>query len=217
MLSSSFFDKFANTADEVKFRHYDSFQEISDNWRGFEAYRGLQTYDGYSSREQVMGAGLGALVDLGFSMQLTPTEAMRFIPIVHNGYTYLLVKTGVIGIVLFAIFVLQIGWLGLRMLRRTDPTRIFVGYLLLWTAIDFALTQGVITGIYNRSALAPNLILLGAARSQACGKGTCWRPKVNLMCLFLLSRLNVQLLRGCRMHSHEATPVEGSGNARGRA
>ena len=49
------------------------------------------------------------------------------------------------------------------MLRRTDPTRIFVGYLLLWTAIDFALTQGVITGIYNRSALAPNLILLGAA------------------------------------------------------
>ncbi len=163
LLSSSFFDKFANTADEVKFRHYDSFQEISDNWRGFEAYRGFQTYDGYSPREQVMGAGLGALVDLGFSMQLTPTESMRFIPIVHNGYTYLLVKTGVIGIVLFAIFVLQIGWLGVRMLRRTDPTRIFVGYLLLWTAIDFALTQGVITGIYNRSALAPNLILLGAA------------------------------------------------------
>ena len=163
LLSSSFFDKFANTADEVKFRHYDSFQEISDNWRGFEAYRGFQTYDGYSPREQVMGAGLGALVDLGFSMQLTPTESMRFIPIVHNGYTYLLVKTGVIGIMLFAIFVLQIGWLGVRMLRRTDPTRIFVGYLLLWTAIDFALTQGVITGIYNRSALAPNLILLGAA------------------------------------------------------
>ncbi len=162
-LSSNFFDKVANTTDEVKLRHYDTFQEINENWRGFEAYRGLQTYENYSPREQVMGAGLGALVDLGFSMQLSLKEAMRFIPITHNGYTYLLIKTGVLGIVLFAVFLLQIAWLGIRMLRRSDPTRVFVGYVLVWTAIAFLLTQGVITGIYNRSALAPNLILLGAA------------------------------------------------------
>ena len=162
-LSTNFIDKILNTKDEVKVRHFDTYQEISDNWRGFEAYRALQTYDTFSLREQTMGAGLGALVDLGFAMQLTPTESMRFIPITHNGYAYLLIKTGIAGLILFALFLVQIGWRGVRLLREADPTRVFVGYLLLWTAVDFALTQGVITGIYNRSALAPNLILLGAA------------------------------------------------------
>lgn len=157
-----FLDKVRHTSSEIEVQHYDTFKEINDNWRGFEAYRALRTYDRFSPREKVMGGGLGTLVDLGFSMQFTSTESLRFLPVTHNGYAYLLVKTGVVGLVLFVLFLVQIFRLGWTNRRSADPVRAFAGLVLLWTAIDFAMTQGVITGIYNKSALGPGLLLLGA-------------------------------------------------------
>ncbi len=169
-----FVDKVLHASDEVQIQHYDTYGEINDNWRGFEAYRALRTYDTFSPREKIMGGGIGAFVDLGFAMALSPTESLRMIPTTHNGYAYLLVKTGIVGLCLFAVFLFQIWRLGWINRRSHDPIRSFVGYVLIWTAVDFAMTQAVITGIYNKAALAPNLVLLGAAccslrRQQALG------------------------------------------------
>ncbi len=171
-----FLDKILHTTSEVEIQHYDTFQEINDNWRGFEAYRAFRTYDLLSAREKVMGGGLGTLVDLGFAMPLSPTESLQFIPITHNGYAYILIKTGFLGIALFVLFVLQIGRQGLRTLRSNESAHIFAGLLLLWTALDFSMTQGVITGIYNKSALAPNLLLLGAAYANLRALSRAARP-----------------------------------------
>ncbi len=74
----------------------------------------------------------------------------------------LLVKTGLLGLCLFIVFCVQIAVMALREFRQSGKCSKLNGLLLLWTLFIFVLTQGAITGIYNKGELAPNLFLLGA-------------------------------------------------------
>lgn len=161
-----FLKKVANSGSEVQVRAYETFEQINNNWRGYEAYRATKTYERYSTTDKIFGGGGGSMVDLGFAMQLSPTEVFKYVPITHNGYMYILIKDGVCGIVLFALFALQLFWMGRRALKTGDPEARFAGLLLLWTPIVMAATQGVITGIYNKGELIPILFLAGAAAAS---------------------------------------------------
>ena len=55
----------------------------------------------------IIGKGFGALVDLKFKAPLS-SENIRFIPILHNGYSYILFKTGIIGLFLYLIFLISL-------------------------------------------------------------------------------------------------------------
>jgi hypothetical protein len=168
-VSQSFFhaaepfkEKVLHSSQEVELHPYDTFKDINDNWRGFEAYRALQTYKRLPFAEKVVGGGFGTMVDIGFAMLLGGDTPMQELPLLHNGYMYLLVKTGVVGLLLFMVFIAQLVRLGLRCKHAPDKSERLAGYVLIWTALVFLLTQGVITGIYNKGGLAPNLLLLGA-------------------------------------------------------
>ena len=161
--------KLLNTRAEVQVRGYETFSQINENWRGFEAFRALRTYQNFNPAQKLAGGGFGATVDLGFATRIYPTQ---YIPIIHNGYMYLLVKTGLVGLVFFCCFLGQILSLALRTFRHPEPNIRIAALLLLWSAIVFASTQAVITGIYNKGALAGNLFLLGAA----CASLAAHRP-----------------------------------------
>ncbi len=158
-----FMNKVVNSGSEVKVRAYETFADINNHWRGFEAYRAEKTYEGYSTGDKIFGGGGGALVDLGIAMQLSSTQAFKYIPITHNGYMYLLVKTGVCGLCLFALFILQLLATSWKALRLRTPEATFAGLALLWTPLVIVATQGVITGIFNKGELMPVLFLTGAA------------------------------------------------------
>jgi hypothetical protein len=157
-----FKEKVLHSSQEVELHPYETFKDINDNWRGFEAYRALQTYERLPFAQKVIGGGFGTMVDIGFAMLLGGDTPIQELPLLHNGYMYLLVKTGVVGLLLFLVFVGQVVRLGLRYKHAVDKSERLAGYVLIWTALVFLLTQGVITGIYNKGALAPNLLLLGA-------------------------------------------------------
>lgn len=159
--SQSFFNKFSRVGEEVELHPYSNMSEINDNWRGFEGYKALQSYRSMNPVEQCFGGGFGKLVDLGFSMDLGGTTEIQEIPILHNGYLYLLVKTGIIGLALFFAFVAQVLLRGRNLLKSRSHEARLCGSLFLWSGLTFLLTQGVITGIYNKGVLAPNLVLLG--------------------------------------------------------
>ena len=89
-------------------------------------------------------------------------ENMEFVPLLHNGYMELLVKTGLLGLSLFIVFCIQIAVMALREFRKSGKCAKLNGFLLLWTVFVFVLTQGAITGILNKGELAPVLFLLGA-------------------------------------------------------
>jgi hypothetical protein len=169
LISQSFFhaaepfkDKVLHSSQEVELHPYETFKDINDNWRGFEAYRAMQTYKRLPFAQKVIGGGFGTMVDIGFAMLLGGQTPIQELPLLHNGYMYLLVKTGIVGLLLFLVFVGQVVRLGLRYKHAVDKSERLAGYVLIWTALVFLLTQGVITGIYNKGGLAPNLLLLGA-------------------------------------------------------
>ena len=166
MLLESFVQKTANTSSEVNVHSYESYEDINQNWRGFEASRAAKTYAGFGDGGKLVGGGFGTMVDLGFAMKLgfgSDAESFEFIPLLHNGYMELLVKTGLLGLSLFILFCIQIAIMAIGEFRQPGKCAKLNGLVLLWTVFVFALTQEVVTGILNKGELAPNLFLLGAA------------------------------------------------------
>jgi hypothetical protein len=164
-LLESFVQKTANTSSEVHVQSYETYEDINLNWRGFEAARAEKAYADFGNMEKLVGGGFGTMVDLGFAMKLgigDTAESFEFVPLLHNGYMELLVKTGFLGLVLFILFCIQIAFMAFQEFRQSGRYAKLNGLLLLWTVFVFALTQEAVTGIYNKGELAPNLFLLGA-------------------------------------------------------
>jgi hypothetical protein len=160
-LLDSFVQKTANTSSEINVHSYETFEDINLNWRGFEAARAAKTYAEFGGTEKLVGGGFGTMVDLGFAMKLM-VDYFEFVPLLHNGYMELLVKTGLLGLSLFIVFCIQIAVMAFREFRQSGKCAKLNGLLLLWTVFVFALTQEAVTGILNKGGLAPNLFLLGA-------------------------------------------------------
>jgi hypothetical protein len=178
VLLESFVQKTENTSSEVTVHSYETYEDINLNWRGFEAARAAKTYAEFSDLEKLAGGGFGTNVDLGFAMKLL-VDYFEFVPLLHNGYMELLVKTGVLGLSLFIVFCIQIVFMAIREFRQSEKCAKLNGLLLLWTLFVFVLTQGAITGILNKGELAPNLFLLGAtcASVSLCDRYRSLRPE----------------------------------------
>ena len=157
--NASLGDKLLNSLTEVMVSDYDDLASINDRWRGFEAYKALNTFLGTSTINQSIGGGFGALVDIGLVMNLNGAE-LQFLPMLHNGYLYVLVKYGMVGIVFYAIL--------FRRLWRTEfnGTSNMAEYLFFrrfsrGLIVVTLLSTFVITGIFNKEILDSIIFLLG--------------------------------------------------------
>ncbi len=211
-----FMNKVVNSSSEVQVRAYETFADINNHWRGFEAYRAEKTYAAYSTGDKIFGGGGGALVDLGIAMQLSSTQAFKYIPITHNGYMYLLVKTGVCGLCLFALFIGQLLATAWRALRLRTPEATFAGLALLWTPLVIVATQGVITGIFNKGELMPVLFLTGAAAASYSQVRTRVSRSALSGLLFGVSgqRMRLRMAPAPLCHNSGSHPVLGSPHGR---
>ena len=141
VLLDAFVQKTANTSSEVEVRSYETYQDINDNWRGFEAARAAKTYAGFSNMEKLFGGGFGTTVDLGFAMKLL-VDYIQYVTLLHNGYMELLVKTGLLGLCLFILFCAQIAVMAIRQLRQPGRCSKLNGLLLLWSLFYFCANSG---------------------------------------------------------------------------
>ena len=153
-------DKMLNSFQEMKIKEYRGWAEISKNWRGFESARALVTYSSGSLPEYFVGQGLGSLVDLGFYVPLG--DKIRFIPTLHNGYMYLLVKTGIIGLFLYFFLLYRVAQTGTILDRSEHMDLKYCGRLIVGIALAFASSTQVVTGMFNKSATLSMSLLLGA-------------------------------------------------------
>lgn len=104
----SYIYQIARSLTEIAISDHTDWYDINKNWRGFEAYQGIITYFNGSTLQILFGQGFGALVDLGFYIKLGGDIEYRFIPVFHNGYVYLLLKTGLVGLFLFIYFFVKL-------------------------------------------------------------------------------------------------------------
>ncbi|MFN0184561.1 MAG: O-antigen ligase family protein [Aquabacterium sp.] len=156
----SFLGKLARSWEELLPSDRMSLAEINANWRGHETARALATWAGGHAGHWVIGHGFGADVDVGLFKQLTPypREAARYIPVLHNGFAYVLFKTGLLGLALYACFLWNVGRRGYRLGQGSRPEP---GRLLLASAVVLLPTTWVVSGAFSRSDLSPLLLLIG--------------------------------------------------------
>lgn len=130
--------------------------EIFDHWRAYEASMALEQMNENIS-SYIWGRGLGALVDLKFYAPIGGENGLRYIPHLHNGYIYVLFKTGVLGLLLY-LFALYNLYSQVYIIPRNNNHTILLR-LISGIGLYFIFTSLVITGIYNQMDIS--VLLLG--------------------------------------------------------
>lgn len=136
----------ARSLTEITISNYQDPQDINDNWRGYETYRAVETYLSGSALSLAMGQGFGALVDLGFYMPLGE-EDLRYIPIFHNGYAYVLIKTGLVGLFCYALFYINVIRYAVRYSHSMNTEQRVLARLLLGCVLSLIAVMYVVGGM----------------------------------------------------------------------
>lgn len=126
-------DKFEDIPQEVSWdaqrNASATLEDINNNWRGYEAYQGILKYRNGSDLQKALGYGFNARVDLGIIMKLAGEDYDK-VPILHNQYVTLLVKTGFIGLLLYLAFLYMAGMSKIKY-NKDDHTEIYYSFQML--------------------------------------------------------------------------------------
>ncbi len=166
-LQNTFIGKLARSMEELKIKDFNDFASINENWRGYETARALKLYYSGSSIQLLLGHGFGTQVDLGISISLggvagEEVAPVQFIPILHNGYAYLLVKGGAVAVVLYCYTLFFLYRVGRRKVvmeaSRIDSAS---GQVMQAISVSLAVTTWIIAGVFNKSDMFPLLLAAG--------------------------------------------------------
>lgn len=163
----TFAGKLARSMDEISVQEYTDFKSINENWRGFETARALKLYCAGNPFQWLFGYGFGQQVDLGLAMPLGSSAGgegtlKRYIPILHNGYAYLLVKGGAMSVLLY-IYVLAYLYLVGRKIININPAEKMAssGKVLQGISVSLAVTTWLVSGAFNKLDMFPYLLAAG--------------------------------------------------------
>lgn len=149
--------KFRRSFEEILLSDgYDS-RTMLLNWRSFEAFNAQLMFDEGSIFRKILGFGLGAEVNLGQVIHLSQEMSYQYIPTIHNGFYFVLIKFGVVGIFLYFSSVLS--WFKWGRGRYADGALLSDRILRGQIAIVLASTA-VITGLFNKSELHGVTVLI---------------------------------------------------------
>ena len=159
--SNNLFDKFSASASEITIRSFSDAAEINHNWRGYEAFLGLQKYYKGNVAELLFGQGLGAVVRP--PNWIFGAGWLSVIPMFHNGYMTILLKTGVVGLCVFFFFMYRVLIIATKHLNTSTTSRGRVVGLLGQACIFSILFQTlVVHGLFATTAPFMLLVLIGA-------------------------------------------------------
>ncbi|WP_291114701.1 O-antigen ligase family protein [Flavobacterium sp. UBA6135] len=117
-------------------------KDLWDHWRGYEANRAIALMD-TKPLSYLIGVGHGSLVDLKFKAPLSgEKDGMRYISELHNGYPYVLYKTGIFGLLLYIFFLFTLYY---KIHYNSSLETVLISAIGLF----YFFTTITITGIYN--------------------------------------------------------------------
>ncbi|SDB62053.1 hypothetical protein SAMN03097699_2675 [Flavobacteriaceae bacterium MAR_2010_188] len=129
--------------------------QLWDHWRAYEASKAISQLNEQGIVAWSLGLGAGSLVDLDFYAPLSDDpKGMRYISILHNGYVFVLYKTGVLGVMFYLLFILG-NYLAYKKskFRNSPLANMIFGIVLFYIS-----TSLVINGIYNLSDITTLLL-----------------------------------------------------------
>ncbi|NNE73083.1 MAG: hypothetical protein HKN26_05415 [Acidimicrobiales bacterium] len=168
-VGSDFSDKVGRSFSELTSDEFADRAEINERWRSWERQRAWDTYEGAPPLTFMYGFGFGQLIDseVGFEFD---GEILRFLPVIHDGFTLTYVKVGVFG--LAALFwVHYVLWRAGRVVaRRLDDFESVIGSIGMWSVVALILITPAVNGVLNY-LMDPLTIFAAASVAMAYRSG----------------------------------------------
>ena len=151
--------------NEIIARPRYDFSLINQQWRGYETYRAFLSAKQDGIVPLFFGHGLSALANLGIYIELAPGQFFNKIDIFHNGYSFLVLHSGIFGIGLYAVQL----WVLARPRAAFEPANMHRrggivndDKLYALVLLSLAVSTSVIAGMFNASTFASlHLFLIG--------------------------------------------------------
>lgn len=137
-LENKLFGKIKSVGTETSMGDYDTQEDINTKYRGFETFMALKTYTNGSSMNLIFGHGFEKQVDLGVEVMLGG-EMRSVIPVLHNGYAYLLLKEGFLGFLFYFIFFIKVSKLKTNNYILDFNRKIIFGSILALIVSNFVI------------------------------------------------------------------------------
>lgn len=151
-------------AFKTKINRHD-WKEFNDNYRSYENIMTVRQVTGEGIGATLFGKGLGSNVDLRQEVYLGDMK-LRFISILHNGFMIVFLKSGLIGLLIYAYTIIYF-------FRKTpsDVNRVKqINLLFLGTGVFLFVSNWVFLGFYNLTESKSILIGFLIAFRQKCIK-----------------------------------------------
>jgi len=138
----------------------DDWKDFNDNYRSFENIITVKQVSANGNRAIIFGEGLGSTLNLGRKIWTNDHEYVQYIPIVHNGYMTVFLKSGLLGVSLLLIFLIF-----LFRQKKSDVENVqTINYLLIGSSVFLIVSNWVFLGLYlkldNKSIIIGFLIAL---------------------------------------------------------
>lgn len=147
------YDVFNKIFLELSFRDAWTEADMGTSYRAYEAITAYQNFLDYPFIKMIFGGGFGALVNLDMPVVLAGAE-YDAVPWIHNGFTFILVKIGVLGFFSYIMFFFKL------IKNSFFLENFFYKKILKLTIIGMLLANIVICGLFS-TEFAFAYILLG--------------------------------------------------------
>ena len=144
--TGTFRSKVSQSMTEIAVSDYQDMADINQKWRGYETYRALLKFSKEGIAGKILGSGFGSVVDLGVTIQLGDSYLSE-IPIFHNGYAYLLVKTGLLGVLCYLIFYIGLLKRAIKFKNSENSEQVLFSHILIGCTLSMMLSMYVVGGI----------------------------------------------------------------------
>lgn len=164
----SFSSKLLSSVNELRPQNYIFARNIHTNWRGYETFVALSNFSSKSALSQIVGGGFGSTVYIDFAKRGGAGEQsdVRLYQLdwLHNGYVTILLKTGLLGLIIYIAFGFRILYLCSRY-RDNSATNAVCRCLLYY----FLIATFLVGGIFAKSGVMILLFALGFMIEQIKG------------------------------------------------
>ena len=140
-------EKMRNSLTEMFMSNFEDYDSVIHNWRAYELFEAVNAWMNAGVLNKIIGFGFGKTVYLEYEL-LMPLLTISEIPIFHNGFAYLLVKTGLIGICLELLFSFLVLYRAYKYYKRV-PSMTFEFFIVLSSVLSFNFSLLVVNGMFS--------------------------------------------------------------------
>lgn len=162
-----FFVKIMNSTNEISVRtNWGNYDSIVNNWRGYETYCAIEQWGNYDFVSQLFGKGFGERIyvgDVGVLVYKSLSgESAEYIPVLHNGYSTLLIKNGILGLAIYVLFVFFLFYKGVSISKKKK----LEAKVLIAASITVFVLTFIICGLFKDNNLMVLMVITGFSISK---------------------------------------------------